>query len=49
MNVIYRTTLQNGSGQMIVTLYYTLSVYPSVHKQLIRTIFKAHIVDVCQL
>ena len=35
-----------GSDQLIVTLF-TLSVYPSVHNQLIRTIFKGR--PVCQL
>ena len=39
----YRLSLENGSDQLIVTLY-TLSIYTSVHKQLIRTIFEAHIV-----
>ena len=36
--------LERVSDQLIVTLY-TLSIYPFVHKQLIRTIFKAHIVE----
>ena len=39
----YWPSLKNGSNQLIVTLY-TLSIYPSVHKQLIRTFFEAHIV-----
>ena len=30
--------------QGIVTLYYILSIYPSVHKHLILTLFEAHIV-----
>ena len=36
---------QNVSDQLIVTLH-NLSVYPSVHKQLIPTIFDAYIVPV---
>ena len=35
-----------GSDQLILTLF-TLSVYPSVHNQLIQTIFKGR--PVCQL
>ena len=35
--------LRNGSDQLIVTLY-TLSIHTSVHKQLTRTLFEAHIV-----
>ena len=37
----YWLSLENGSDQLIV---YALSIYPSVHKKLIRTIFEAHIV-----
>ena len=40
----HRPSLENGLNQLIVTLY-TLSIYPSVHKQLIRTLFEAHIVQ----
>ena len=37
----YNVGLENGSDQLIVTLHiYTLSIYPSVHKQLIRTRFR---------
>ena len=32
---------EKGSGQLFVTLY-TLSIYPSVHIQLIRTLFETH-------
>ena len=39
----YRLFLKNGSDQLIVTLY-TLFLYPSVHKQLIRTLFEAIII-----
>ena len=39
----YRSSLENGFDLLIVTLY-TLSLYPSVHKKLIQTIFVAHIV-----
>ena len=39
----HRLCLGNGSGQPIVTLY-TLSIYPSVNNQLIRTIFAARYV-----
>ena len=42
--VYYRSSLENGSDQLIVTLD-TLSIYPSVHKQLIRTLFVARIVQ----
>ena len=35
----YRPSLQNGLDTLIVTLY-TLSIYPFVHKQLIRTILE---------
>ena len=38
-----RPSLQNGPDQLIVTQY-TLSIYPSIHKKLIRTIFDTHIV-----
>ena len=38
----YRLSPQKGSDQLIVTLY-TLSMYLCVHKQLIRTLFVAHI------
>ena len=41
--VLYRLYLENGLDQLIVTLY-KLSIYPSVHKQLIRTLLKAQIV-----
>ena len=33
----YQPSLENGSDQLIVTLY-TQSIYPSVHEQLIQTI-----------
>ena len=36
-------SLEKGSDQLSVTLY-TLYIYPSLHKQLIRTLFEAHIV-----
>ena len=39
----YRPSLENGFDQLIVTLY-TLSIYPSVYKKLIQTIFVARIV-----
>ena len=39
----YRPSLENGFDLLIVTLY-TLSIYPSVHKKLIQTIFVEHIV-----
>ena len=35
--------LENGLDQLIGTLN-KLSIYPSVHKELIQTIFEAHIV-----
>ena len=35
--------LEKGSDMLSLTLY-TLSIYPSVHNQLIRTLFEAHIV-----
>ena len=35
------------SDQLFVPLY-TLSIYPCVHKQLIRTLFEAHIVSIYQ-
>ena len=38
--VSYRPSLKKGSNQLIVTLY-TLTIYSSVHKQLIRFIFEA--------
>ena len=41
LSVSYRPSLENVSGQLIVTLY-TISIYPSVHNQLIRTLFEAH-------
>ena len=37
----YNVCLEKGSNQLFVTLY-TLSIYPSVHKQLIQTLFAAH-------
>ena len=39
----YNVCLETGSDQLIVTLY-ALSIYPSVHNQLIRTLSEAHIV-----
>ena len=42
-NQIYWPSLENGWDQLIVTLN-TQSSYPSVHNQLIRTNFEAHIV-----
>ena len=41
LSISYRPSLENGSGQLIVTLY-TISIYHSVHNQLIRTLFEAH-------
>ena len=41
---IYRPSLKNGSDQLIVAQY-NLSIYPSVQNQMIRTIFKAHVVS----
>ena len=41
---IYNVCLDKGSDQLFATLY-TLYIYPSVHKQLIRTLFEAHIVS----
>ena len=38
-----RPSLKQVSDQLFVTLY-TLLITPSVHKQLIRTLFEAHIV-----
>ena len=40
---MYWPSLKNDADQLIVTLH-TLSIYPSVHNQRIRTIFEAHIV-----
>ena len=40
---IQNPCLEKGSDQLFVTLN-TLSIYPFVHKQLIRTLFEAHIV-----
>ena len=40
---MYQPSLEKGLDQLIVTLY-TLSIYPSVHKQLIWTLFEEHIV-----
>ena len=37
----YNVCLENGWDQLVVTLY-TLFIYPSVHKQLNRTLFEAH-------
>ena len=37
---IYIVYLENGLDQLIVTLY----IHPSVHNQLIRTLFEEHIV-----
>ena len=37
-NGLYRPFIENGSDQLIVTLY-TLFIYPSVHIQLFQTIF----------
>ena len=42
--VYYRPSLAKGSDQFIVTLD-TLSIYHSVNKQLIRTLFVARIVQ----
>ena len=42
LNKSYRPSLEKGSGQLIVTLY-TLSIYPSVHNQLIQTLYKTQI------
>ena len=36
----YWPSLQNGSDQLIVTLCIYISIYPSVHKQLIGTFFE---------
>ena len=41
--ISYLAYLKNGSNQLIVTQY-TLSIYPSLHYQLIWTLFKAHMV-----
>ena len=41
--ISYLPYLKNGSNQLIVTQY-TLSIYPSLHNQPIRTLFKAHMV-----
>ena len=41
--LIYNVGLEKGSDQLFVTLY-TLSIYPFVHKKLIRTLFEAYIV-----
>ena len=41
--VVYNVCHEKGSDQLIVPLY-TLSIYLSVHNQLIRTLFEAHIV-----
>ena len=35
--------LEKGSDQPIVTLYYILSIYLSIHNQLIQTLFEVHI------
>ena len=40
---IYLPSLENGSIQLIVTLY-KLSIYPFVYKKLIRTLFEARII-----
>ena len=42
LSISYRPSLENGSGQLIVTLY-TICIYHSVHNQLIRILFEAHI------
>ena len=42
-----RPSIEKGSDQLFVTLY-TLSIYPSVHLQLIRTLFEAHILCINQ-
>ena len=39
----YSVCLEKGSNQLFVTLY-ILPIDPSVHKQLLRTLFEAHIV-----
>ena len=41
--LFYRPSLQDGSDQLFVTLY--ISIYPSVHKQLIRTISEGRAVS----
>ena len=37
----YRPSREKGSDQLILTLY-TLSIYPTVHNQLIRTLRGTH-------
>ena len=43
MCFMYRPSLGKGSEQLIVTLC-TQSIYPSVQKQIIGTLFEAHLV-----
>ena len=42
--IIYWPSLENGSDQLVFALY-KLSIYPSVHKQLIQILFEAHVVQ----
>ena len=44
---MYNVCLKKGLGQLIVHYIhmYLLSIYPSVHNQLIRTFFEAHFVE----
>ena len=44
----YNVCLKNGSDQKFMTIY-TQSLYSYVHKQLIRTLFEAHIVSLRRL